>query len=408
MVLAACESQPRAGALEIQDFTFLTPLVIEDDQEKVVRTILHQQGNGWEFRIVSQSHSGFEAWIEHATGKIDFTAVQITAKHDDLQAIRTSFEQEGIIPAERKYKPKNGFLELGDRWNCCEQVKLGKEQGFAVLELPTVFVDDLKGYKLHPALFDCATGFPLLKLQDENCYLPFSYKRLRIQGALPPKIYSYARAVKHLQSPAETLKFNITILDDQGTELVEIEEYTLRSIDLAKIDLAKMDATTAKPSDIPSGEASLEPESVLKTENFHLDIAFPGMLDTLTLRTGNRKPPQSGEVEIEVSVTGLNFKEVLFAAGLIPPIAPNFNFGLECAGKIVSLGEGVEDFSIGDEVIAFGSACFSRFITTADKLVSPKPTHLSLQGGCHHADRIYDGLLCPNQGWGGSVKGRKY
>ncbi|MEO1348588.1 MAG: zinc-binding dehydrogenase [Cyanobacteria bacterium J06635_15] len=84
-------------------------------------------------------------------------------------------------------------------------------------------------------------------------------------------------------------------------------------------------------------------------------------------------------MEIEVSAAGLNFKEVLAAAGLMPATAPTFNFGLECAGKIVALGEGVKDLAIGDEVIAFGSACFSRFITTADRLVAQKPAHLSLQ-----------------------------
>ena len=378
MVLAACESHPRDGELEIQDFTFLTPLVIEDDHEKVVRTILHQQGDGWECRIVSQSPLRAEEWIEHATGKIRFTEAQLTAKHD-LPAIEKGLQQKGVIPAERKYKPQNGFLELGDRWNCCEQVKLEKDQGFAVLALPDVFINDLNGYKLHPALFDCATGFPLLNLQDENCYLPFSYKRLRVQGALPPKVYSYARAVEHPQSPAETLKFNITILDEQGTELVEIEEYTLRRIDLAKIELAKPDGTVTKVSDAPIGEASLDLEDVSKGENFHLAIVSPGNLDTLTLRADTRQPPQAGEVEIEVSVAGLNFKEVLAAAGLIPSPAPSFNFGLECAGKIVALGEGVEDLAIGDEVIAFGSACFSRFITTPSNLVAPKPAHLSLQ-----------------------------
>jgi NADPH:quinone reductase-like Zn-dependent oxidoreductase/acyl carrier protein len=87
-----------------------------------------------------------------------------------------------------------------------------------------------------------------------------------------------------------------------------------------------------------------------------------------------------GEVEIEVGATGLNFKEVLGALGLIPvPTDFIFKFGLECAGTITALGEGVEGFEIGDEVIAFGSSCFSQFITTSANLVAPKPKHLSLE-----------------------------
>jgi thioester reductase-like protein len=102
------------------------------------------------------------------------------------------------------------------------------------------------------------------------------------------------------------------------------------------------------------------------------------LLDTLTFQPAPRQKPDPGEVEIEVAATGLNFKEVLIALGMLP-IQPNTpkKFGWECAGKIVSLGEGVEDFQIGDEVIGFGSSCYSQFTTTPAKLVAPKPAHLS-------------------------------
>ncbi|NER82515.1 MAG: zinc-binding dehydrogenase [Leptolyngbya sp. SIO1D8] len=158
-------------------------------------------------------------------------------------------------------------------------------------------------------------------------------------------------------------------MDDQGTELLEIEEYALR-----RVSLERADATIAKQSGIQN--KGVRPDS--KSENFHLHIASSGILDTLTFRPDTRQKPSLGEVEIEVSATGLNFKEVLFALGLIPA-SSNFKLGLECAGKIVAMGKDVEGFEVGDEVIAFGSSCFSRFITTPAKLVASKPENLSLQ-----------------------------
>jgi amino acid adenylation domain-containing protein len=119
---------------------------------------------------------------------------------------------------------------------------------------------------------------------------------------------------------------------------------------------------------------------VAENENFSLHVSQPGLLDTLEFVSTNRHKAGVGEVQIEVAATGLNFKEVLIALGLIP-LPPNYQmkFGLECVGKIVAIGEGVEGFQIEDEVIAFGSSCLSKFITTSAKLVIPKPTHLSIE-----------------------------
>lgn len=117
---------------------------------------------------------------------------------------------------------------------------------------------------------------------------------------------------------------------------------------------------------------------ISNSQNFSLEIASPGLLETLAFQPKPRQPPQFGEVEIEVRATGLNFKEVLLALGLLPaPANKSIEFGLECAGTIVAIGEGVTDFHIGDDVIAFGSSCFSRRITTPASLVAPKPLRLS-------------------------------
>lgn len=63
------------------------------------------------------------------------------------------------------------------------------------------------------------------------------------------------------------------------------------------------------------------------------------------------------------------------------PVEPNapVRFGLECAGKIVNLGDKVEGWEIGDEVIAFGSNCFSRYITSSTELIVKKPKFLSIE-----------------------------
>ena len=110
-------------------------------------------------------------------------------------------------------------------------------------------------------------------------------------------------------------------------------------------------------------------------ESFRLEISRPGNLDNLVLRGSSRTAPQAGEVEIRVNAAGLNFRDVMNAAGVYPggPIP----FGAECAGTITAVGEGVTDLQPGDEVIALASGSFGAFVLADARAVIPKPSALS-------------------------------
>lgn len=110
-------------------------------------------------------------------------------------------------------------------------------------------------------------------------------------------------------------------------------------------------------------------------ESFHLDISRPGNVDNLVLRGSARTAPRAGEVEIRVNSAGLNFRDVMNAAGVYPggPIP----FGAECAGTIAAVGEGVTDFHVGDEVIALASGSFGAFVTADARAVIPKPAAMN-------------------------------
>jgi acyl transferase domain-containing protein/acyl-CoA synthetase (AMP-forming)/AMP-acid ligase II/NADPH:quinone reductase-like Zn-dependent oxidoreductase/NAD(P)-dependent dehydrogenase (short-subunit alcohol dehydrogenase family)/acyl carrier protein len=110
-------------------------------------------------------------------------------------------------------------------------------------------------------------------------------------------------------------------------------------------------------------------------DSFRLDISRPGNLDNLLLRGTSRPEPQPGEVEIRVNAAGLNFRDVMNAAGVYPggPIP----FGAECSGTISAVGSGVADMQAGDEVIAVANASFSAFTTADARAVVPKPSAFS-------------------------------
>ena len=109
---------------------------------------------------------------------------------------------------------------------------------------------------------------------------------------------------------------------------------------------------------------------------FQLQISKRGVIDNLMLRPVARRHPKPGEVEIRVLASGLNFRDVVVALGLH---ADDSALGLECAGTIVTVGDGVEEFHIGDEVIAYAHGSFGSFATIRSDFVAHRPKRLSLE-----------------------------
>jgi acyl transferase domain-containing protein/acyl carrier protein len=112
---------------------------------------------------------------------------------------------------------------------------------------------------------------------------------------------------------------------------------------------------------------------------FRAVIDAPGVLDNLALRAMERRAPGPGEVEIEVFATGLNFMNVMSALGIYPGRERGMaTLGLECAGRIASVGEGV-GLKAGDEVVAVAYDTLATHVLADARLVSPKPAGLTFE-----------------------------
>ncbi len=109
-----------------------------------------------------------------------------------------------------------------------------------------------------------------------------------------------------------------------------------------------------------------------------LETTGRGLIDNLTVHPLQRRMPGPDEVEIEVAYTGLNFRDVLSALDMYPegPVP----FGIECAGRIASVGENVIDLSVGDQVMGLCvEPGFASYVVTPADLVIRKPSTLNLE-----------------------------
>jgi len=121
-----------------------------------------------------------------------------------------------------------------------------------------------------------------------------------------------------------------------------------------------------------------------KASGYRLDITRQGSLDGLVWHRTERAAAEGDAVEIEVAATGLNFRDVMWALGMLPDEALEDGFagptlGMECAGTVVSVGPDVSRFKPGDRILTFAPACFSSHVVVSERACAPVPSSVDLE-----------------------------
>ncbi|MGD2085113.1 MAG: amino acid adenylation domain-containing protein [Candidatus Aminicenantes bacterium] len=233
MVRAAFAPHSLNRSIQINEAYFFKPLLVSDDEEKEIRTILEKQGETAEFiimsRVPAEKSSSKGAWQEHARGNVSLLGEEPPRKHD-IEKIKKMFKQEPKDLNIEESDTPIGLLEFGPRWNNIKEARYGIDEAIIQLELPSAFIDDLNIYKLHPAMLDSATSFLVQKFEEAEIHAPFCFKNLKLRGPLSQIVYSYIKYSANDNPGNNSLEFNITIMDEEGTELVTIEKFILLKV----------------------------------------------------------------------------------------------------------------------------------------------------------------------------------
>lgn len=112
----------------------------------------------------------------------------------------------------------------------------------------------------------------------------------------------------------------------------------------------------------------------------YVAIREPGPPDVLVPAEGPLPTPRPGEVLIEVAYAGVNRPDCLQRSGAYPP-PPDASpvVGLEVAGRVAALGDGVAEWKVGDAVCALTpGGGYAEYCTTPSGFCLPPPPGLSL------------------------------
>ena len=122
----------------------------------------------------------------------------------------------------------------------------------------------------------------------------------------------------------------------------------------------------------------------VKNLSYCLKFSTPGQLKNLYWQELPEQFLQADEIEIKAHAAGLNFRDVMYAMGLLSDEAVENGFagptlGMEVSGTVTKVGSAVTDFKAGDHVVGFAPACFSSRVITQTTAITHKPQSWSFE-----------------------------
>ena len=169
----------------------------------------------------------------------------------------------------------------------------------------------------------------------------------------------------------------------------------------------------------PDEQKNISPETDSPT--ISLGFQIPGQLRNLRWEARPRIEPADDEIEVEIHATGLNFRDVMYALGLLSDEAIENGFagptlGLEFSGIVQSVGNKASGFEPGDLVVGFGPSSFGNRVVTQASAISHIPPGISFEAAAtipstfftvyyalHHLARLQPGEKVLIHGAAGGV-----
>ncbi|MCP4192164.1 MAG: SDR family NAD(P)-dependent oxidoreductase [Planctomycetaceae bacterium] len=346
MVRAAySEIDPAAPGIGLNGVVLLSPFVVGTETDYELIFVPFRESYRVELR---SKHDG-----EKNGWTINFKAEIKTIESSPTVASEILEKFEAL--KKQSLEPSRKFDWAGPRWHC-DWVAQSDEDSIATrVRLPDKYLEELNEYVLHPALLDRSIHNAMDHLVGP--LIPFSCDACRIYGRLPAETFTFATRVEGELSNG----CNLVIADSSGNVLVEFDNYSLRASD-----------------DGWGGFGAIDDEK----KDHSMVVGKIGALNSFESRDLYNLPIKPAEVRLSIAATGLNFRDVLCALGQMPNAeVERLKLGMECSGIVEEVGSKVQDFKVGDRVVAISNSCFATSALVDSNAVSFLPESLTFVEG---------------------------
>lgn len=213
-----------------------TQTCVLDRKEKDLFAAVSSKQKGYEFKIFSIAN---QKRIVHAQGRL-LTVAQSDrkpARQFDISAIAAGcdYSVNHKTCYQMVFSDYIGF-DYGPGFQVTDMACGNEKEGLESLNLPRFLRESLTDYVLHPSILDAALR-AITWVGGKNAYkqkvlhIPFALGRIEILGELPEKTYSYARlSDDSVGKDAGTKRYDLSVLDEQGNELIRVHDFTIRGL----------------------------------------------------------------------------------------------------------------------------------------------------------------------------------
>ncbi|MCY7295211.1 type I polyketide synthase [Alteromonas sp. a30] len=215
------------GAIDMQNIFFLQPMVVEENEQRLVRITVTKENDTANFSIESRDSDSSDDndWQQHVEGK----AVALTDAPSAAPDIPTL--QKQLPDFEEHYSPEmdTGVFQFGPHWNSVRSSWTHNERfdmdALAKLSLPQELQGELDSFLIHPSVLDNAMN--LTSQTSGHTFLPFMYKSFRFYRPFSTVMYSY---IKPGDISDETHNYDVVLVDEEGQVLAEINGYVTKKV----------------------------------------------------------------------------------------------------------------------------------------------------------------------------------
>ena len=228
---AAHQLHPSDAYLEIEDLEIRTPLLLAQDQSKVIRFVLNAQEG--RFNLQSRELAKSSAWQMHSLGRvlIDATGHKLAKQAPQIPKRDPDFDR-----LSHAQLTKAVSLDYGEAFQAIRHGWVdGNNNVLAILDLPASIQAGLGDYYLHPALLDNAFQlvFQILKdaihQHESLAFVPVKIGRINLRTNKAVPVLASARLLQH--SP-HSLNAEFTLYDAEGQAIAVLNEVRFRAIRL--------------------------------------------------------------------------------------------------------------------------------------------------------------------------------
>jgi acyl transferase domain-containing protein/thioesterase domain-containing protein len=326
---AALREVGHDGPFAIEDLYFLRPLDVPDAGGLEFRVRLKSSDDGFNFEVQSKRRlsDGREGYVLHAQAFLR-RFLPVAPAPLDLAELDQRCTVQRVAPLAEGHRVKQErHLLFGARWRNLRRYAIGEGEAFAELTLRDTFVPDLGVFGMHPGMLDIATGFAI-ELEpsygSDRLWVPVSYDRVSVYGDLTPTLYSHVQLRPRTggTSAGGFARFDITLSDDKGNVLVDIDGFAMQAIAGTSFEIVEPRAQELEQEGprrelAPAERAFLHnlSEGITPKEGVE---AFRRLVDAFS---GSRADPRASTPRARVLVSSMDVRQLVKQADLIVPQA---------------------------------------------------------------------------------------